>query len=129
MSGMWQSVITRSNGHACQASRALRPSVQACTCSPRPRRRCSSRCRLVGWSSATSPQAGGSAGTAAAGGGDASAGRSQAARSSSIHTVVPSPGLLRSCSSAPIDAASSRQIARPRPLPPKRRVDDGSAWV
>ena len=48
-------------------------------------------------------------------------------KGSSAQNVLPSPGALRSPTSPPIRLASSRQIDRPRPVPPNRRVVDTSA--
>ena len=42
--------------------------------------------------------------------------------------VLPSPTWLRTVISPPMRRTSRRQIARPSPVPPKRRVVDVSAW-
>src|SRR5208282_5965936 len=43
--------------------------------------------------------------------------------------VEPFPGLLTTWMEPPIISTSLRQMANPRPLPPKRRVVDVSAWL
>ena len=46
-----------------------------------------------------------------------------------MRKVDPTLGRLSTMTVPPMRSASSRQIARPSPLPPKRRVVDSSAWV
>ncbi len=48
---------------------------------------------------------------------------------SSIENVDPAPGVLANSSLPPISSTSWRDIARPRPVPPKRRVVDASSWA
>ena len=43
--------------------------------------------------------------------------------------VLPSPGRLTTLMTPPITATSRAQMARPSPVPPKRRVVDASAWL
>ena len=88
-------------------------------------------CRLVGLSSATSTRAGGIAGTA--GGRRARLATGSAASDGGAGTqkrkVLPSPGTLSTVISPPISSTSWREIARPRPVPPRRRVAAESTWV
>ena len=48
-------------------------------------------------------------------------------RPTSLKTL-PAPGTLSTPTQAPIRSASCLQMARPSPVPPKRRVIDPSAW-
>ncbi|MOA55451.1 hypothetical protein D3C78_1792450 [compost metagenome] len=43
--------------------------------------------------------------------------------------ILPLPGVLATVISPSISVARRLQMARPRPLPPKRRVVEDSAWV
>ncbi len=86
--------------------------------------------RAVALSSTTSARSGAAVGTgdgAAAAAGSASAGASGSVMRK--RNRLPSPGTLESASSPPIRATRRWLMARPRPVPPKRRVVDASACV
>ena len=62
--------------------------------------------------------------------GPASAGGLAASCSiTSKRNVLPTPGWLSTAIAPPISSTSRRQIARPSPLPPKRREIEPSIWV
>ena len=65
----------------------------------------------------------------ASGGGAGSGGGSTAVSGSSSMKVEPREGRLSTSMRPPSSVASSRLIASPRPVPPKRRVVDMSPWL
>ena len=131
MIGICTSITTTSNGAparaaACTASTAARPSVACSTQQPQCSSIATAIIMLTGLSSAISARAprrravsfasvlGGRCGGAVLGSG------------SSAQKLLPWPGVLSTPTVPPISCASSRQIERPRPVPPKRRVVDES---
>ena len=130
ISGMCMSRTTTSNASPAAvaratASRAAGPPSASSTAAPLPASWRSTICRFVALSSTTSTRRPSRAPGAGAGGGGAAEGPTRTEN----ENVEPSPGTLSTETAPPMSSASRFEIARPRPVPPYRRVVELSACV
>ena len=132
--GICTSISTTSNacGAAHKVSNACRPLLAVPTCAP-----CNSRMRLATstliWLSSTTstrtPASAAAPGTASKAPSSSSNAAEAVANGSVTMNSLPTPGSLSTAMRPPINSTRCLTIESPRPVPPKRRVMESSAWT